>query len=950
MSSEEKTQIGEMGSLETGERKNEQKEDKEADTGEDDKILMNADNEAQNLPVDVSNIAYINKIGIPLSQMEPLQPVISSNLEFSNVHPEETLLENLENQENAVNCGFLEPQTAPNMRTFYPVYNTDSKGPNSYSHSAHPVFNPPLSAQHHQTPQRPSFSPPSNIVFNSSQHAQHPQHLQHAQQPNTVPQHPQLINQYTHAQTQNIGGNSGVLRTNAMNAPSNPFQSGSPTDMDIVNMHQRHSPPNQSLPLLPNHRHRNNMGIEGVICEHLDLLTFKTRPCKMQSNHMPKRCPFYHDFKKDRRRPPTTYSDEMCAYSLNGKECPMGDSCPNCHNRVEEFYHPSKYKTKFCSSYPHILENCEYGPYCCFAHSESDIKIDLICKFTKDSDFYLFHFKTVWCPFNENNHAREQCVYAHNWQDFRRKPYAYNYEKDQCQTWDPTKIINVYTDGCPNDMHCKCSHGWKEQEYHPTNYKMNHCRHGENCNKPHCPYYHSERDRRYGTDTVFKLVPRNRITSFRSQCFSTKQIDPSETGGYMRKSSDLYQHRTVNLSPRTANMYQGQVVESQYPMSSPALELVFVENNNGKIQHRHSISPMSPANSYNSGNPIYYQNPNQVSGIGGYMQNHSQLNNTSGSSHYISGARGKYVPFTSNRNPQTQQQPNQNLNQQQQQQHHQQTKMYQTTGKKYSIGNGQFPQGMLQSGPMQMMSGSPGNTFIQQPPPPGLSQLSTIPQHALPYTLEPSFNLTNTSQDTNTSTPASTLQATFYKYQIDSNPSQLPLLQHQHQHHHQQPMDKRNSVPVLPNVASLSIAPSDHNQNISSTNHPSSSNNTAPAPLRKVSPASSHIQPQQQLSSLNNPIPFIQNSPPIVEHVQFSQPLPTISKQKQLSYQDAQFHETQLKQFLNNIGLPALYEKFALWKVKKDNIPSLTDTHYQQMGITQNEKEIIQYAIKNPKQ
>jgi len=37
----------------------------------------------------------------------------------------------------------------------------------------------------------------------------------------------------------------------------------------------------------------------------------------------------------------------------------------------------------------------------------------------KDSDFYMFHFKTVWCPYPESYHKLPKewadCVYAHNW-------------------------------------------------------------------------------------------------------------------------------------------------------------------------------------------------------------------------------------------------------------------------------------------------------------------------------------------------------------------------------------------------------------------------------------------------------------------------------------------------------------------------------------------------------
>jgi len=53
--------------------------------------------------------------------------------------------------------------------------------------------------------------------------------------------------------------------------------------------------------------------------------------------------------------------------------------------------------------------------FCSFAHSESELSIELIEKFDVDMDFYMFHFKTVWCPYREDDHDRKICVYAHNW-------------------------------------------------------------------------------------------------------------------------------------------------------------------------------------------------------------------------------------------------------------------------------------------------------------------------------------------------------------------------------------------------------------------------------------------------------------------------------------------------------------------------------------------------------
>lgn len=79
-------------------------------------------------------------------------------------------------------------------------------------------------------------------------------------------------------------------------------------------------------------------------------MTFKTEPCKTMSFHNSKQCLYYHDScKKDRRRPPLHYTSELCDHVSGGKrECPIGDTCIRAHNRIEDFYHPEKYKSKYC--------------------------------------------------------------------------------------------------------------------------------------------------------------------------------------------------------------------------------------------------------------------------------------------------------------------------------------------------------------------------------------------------------------------------------------------------------------------------------------------------------------------------------------------------------------------------------------------------------------------------
>lgn len=254
----------------------------------------------------------------------------------------------------------------------------------------------------------------------------------------------------------------------------------------------------------PNHNTNSNFKAEGIpniykaspenVIEHLDLDNFKAKPCPINYTHNHKHCPFYHN-SKDRKRVGNFYISELCEFHDN---CPKGDNCLKSHNRVEQLYRREKYKTKFCSFYPGNLDKCDYGIYCSFAHSENDIIVELIHNYEYDKDFFMFIFKTAWCPFNLIPHDRGLCVYAHNYQDYRRKPGVCSYDPTPCPFWKTSEFLNNYEDACPNNYSCDKSHGWKESEFHPLNYKTRPCPNGGKCPKNlDCPYYHNPQDQRY---------------------------------------------------------------------------------------------------------------------------------------------------------------------------------------------------------------------------------------------------------------------------------------------------------------------------------------------------------------------------------------------------------------------------------------------------------------------
>ena len=171
--------------------------------------------------------------------------------------------------------------------------------------------------------------------------------------------------------------------------------------------------------------------------DDLILIAFKTKPCTCKEQHNQKHCLFYHS-PKDRRRISTNYLSELCNKNDNDN-CPMKDFCGKSHSMVEKLYHPDKYKTKYCNFYPKSLQNCIYGSYCCFAHSDQELKVEILHYLELYEDFYLYYFKTGWCPFNIE-HNKAICIYAHNWQDFRRKPHLFNYTNEPCPNWQPERL------------------------------------------------------------------------------------------------------------------------------------------------------------------------------------------------------------------------------------------------------------------------------------------------------------------------------------------------------------------------------------------------------------------------------------------------------------------------------------------------------------------------------
>lgn len=115
----------------------------------------------------------------------------------------------------------------------------------------------------------------------------------------------------------------------------------------------------------------------------MNLKTFKTEECLIKDKHDSKRCHGFHKNAHDWRRELGTYSSERCSFVDKQIECPFGEQCDKSHNYFEEWYHPEKYRTQFCAVY---LKNgeCSLKEFCSYAHTKSELKIDVLEDFEKD--------------------------------------------------------------------------------------------------------------------------------------------------------------------------------------------------------------------------------------------------------------------------------------------------------------------------------------------------------------------------------------------------------------------------------------------------------------------------------------------------------------------------------------------------------------------------------------
>lgn len=173
----------------------------------------------------------------------------------------------------------------------------------------------------------------------------------------------------------------------------------------------------------------------------------------------------------------------------------------------------------------------------------------------------MFHYKTSFCPINHIDHDRSLCVYAHNWQDYRRKPNKHYIEPEVCPDWDNTKIVLNYEEGCPRGLDCQFCHGWKEPEYHPFVYKTKKCESSaKECQRLNaCPYYHSSSEKRVITDEdrlFFEFVPSTRVTQGTYKVFIDQDMyGVTPENEYIEDKNDKKKFDSMILSMTSLNLH-----------------------------------------------------------------------------------------------------------------------------------------------------------------------------------------------------------------------------------------------------------------------------------------------------------------------------------------------------------------------------------------------------------
>ena len=109
--------------------------------------------------------------------------------------------------------------------------------------------------------------------------------------------------------------------------------------------------------------------------------------------------------------------------------------------------------------------------------------------------FFMYRYKTLYCPHSTVKHDWNACLYAHWAYDYRRPPDVYCYISEMCPLVAPDR-----GGVCKNGGKCGYSHSPLEKLYHPSRYKVFPCeslRKNSPCTRKYCcAFYHNIKEQR----------------------------------------------------------------------------------------------------------------------------------------------------------------------------------------------------------------------------------------------------------------------------------------------------------------------------------------------------------------------------------------------------------------------------------------------------------------------
>lgn len=266
---------------------------------------------------------------------------------------------------------------------------------------------------------------------------------------------------------------------------------------------------------------------------------------------------------------------------------------------------PARHKQRFCASYPDVSQ-CRRGASCTFAHSREEAQTRLLTPEQEQQApsaltdaFFMYEFKTLWCPIGVQ-HDWQTCVYAHNYQDARRK-VSIGYGPRPCPYWAKKDPSAEYSQRCPLGLRCPYSHGAKEQLYHPNYFRTVVCRdlRAKACPRQQlCAFFHRRAERRqppvdktdYSVPLKEDALPETWVTEFLQPPFrDTGASDPAEGGtdklvdfwcsdpyGLGAEGGFMMDH-TLHELPVMANL-EADKVYSDFLRSSLAQKGLYVDN------------------------------------------------------------------------------------------------------------------------------------------------------------------------------------------------------------------------------------------------------------------------------------------------------------------------------------------------------------------------------------